>query len=215
MTRTTLPLLPPTPPTLRTPRLLLRPFSPADLPYYIILRRQPEVMKWTSIGRCDETVSQTEEWMARFLPSKDPKTFNFSVEELEMPGTVIGAAGFFLFDGKQPEIGYMFRKEMWGRGYATEAVKAVLEAYWGLQRREVDLQIEGNGGEQRDVGEYKASIEAKHAAGFRVETLLAVTEAANTGSRRVLEKFRFVKAREFQDAGGAECVDYILLRPGS
>jgi RimJ/RimL family protein N-acetyltransferase len=70
-------------------------------------------MKWTSTGRCDETLSQTEEWMARFLPSKAPKSFNFSVEELESPGTVIGVAGFFLSDRKQPEIGYMFRKEMW------------------------------------------------------------------------------------------------------
>jgi hypothetical protein len=91
----------------------------------------------------------------------------------------------------------------------------VLEAYWGLQRREVDLQVEGNAGEQGDVWECKALMQGNDAAGFQVETLLAVTEAANTGSRRVLEKFRFAKAREFRDAGGAECVDYILLRPGS
>lgn len=223
MTRTTLPVLPPTPPTLETPRLLLRPFSPTDVDHYNLLRRQPEVMKWTSTMRCDETVRQTEEWMARFLPTEDLKTFSFSIEELRNPGKVIGSAGCSVLPGKLPEMGYMLRKEVWGRGYATEAVNAVLEAYWGLERREVDVRFEaevGQGGvgwEQERDNKFKALTEDGNDAGFQVESLLAVTQTANAGSRRVLEKFGFVRVREFRDwnTGGIECIVYVSPRPQS
>ncbi len=215
-TKTTLPVLPPTPPMLVTLYLLLRPFSPIDLPHYVALRRQPEVMKWTSAGRCDETVAQTEEWMARFLPSDNPKAFNFSIEELGKPGVVIGSVGVSVLHGKQPELGYMLRKEVWGRGYASEAVEAVLEAYWALERREVLVEVgtEDRGFEQELGGKGEAWREGEVVQGFRVETLLAVTETANAASRRVLVKHGFFKVREYEnwDTGGTKCVDYILRR---
>ncbi len=223
MTRTTLPVLPAAPSTLQTARLLLRPFSTSDLPHYIILRRQPEVMKWTSTMRCDATITQTQEWMARFLPCENPNTFPFSIEELENPGVVIGSAGCNCLPGKQPELGYMLIKEMWGKGYATEAVRVVLEAYWGLQRKEVEVQVEaemqneGRGAEQELDKDGKAWAVDKDAAGLQVEKLEAVVDATNTASRKVLEKFGFVKTREYQDenTGGTECVLYVLRRPGS
>ena len=217
MTRTTLPVLPPNPPTLQTARLLLRPFHPTDLVHYYLLRRQPEVMKWTSKLRCDETVSQTKEWMAGFLPSEEVKTFSFSIEELHNPGQVIGSVGFDVFPGKRPEIGYMFRKEVWGKGYATEGVQTVLEAYWSLERRELELDAHfvegGDGGEREHDHEDRASQEDRDRAGFQAEELLAVTDPTNIGSRRVLEKFGFVMVREF-GSGERESVEYVLRRPG-
>jgi RimJ/RimL family protein N-acetyltransferase len=224
MVRTTLPVLPPTPPTIQTPRLLLRPFLPTDLPHYTLLRRQPEVMKWTSTERCDETVTQTQEWMARFLPSEDPQSFSFSIEELDNPGIAIGSAGCFSRCGKQPELGYMLRKEMWGKGYATEAVQAALKAYWELERKEVEGRVEAKDVEEDKQGreqdqelakEGNNFAEDRDAFGFQAEALLAVTDAANVASRTVLEKFGFHKVREYQDesTGGTHCVEYILNRP--
>ena len=29
-----------------------------------------------------------------------------------------------------PEIGYAFNPELWGRGYATEAIKGLVDKYW-------------------------------------------------------------------------------------
>lgn len=115
----------------------------------------------------------------------------------------------------------MFRKEVWGRGYATEAVRAVLEAYWGLDRKVMEVAVDletnttGDESKQEPGNGYIAPIEKEDVDGFQIETLLAVTEAANVGSRRILEKFGFVKIREFRDweTGGTECVDYILRRP--
>jgi RimJ/RimL family protein N-acetyltransferase len=216
-TKTTLPILPSTPPTLRTTRLLLRPFSSADLPFYIVLRRQPEVMKWTSTARCDETIAQTEAWMTRFLPSEKPNTFTFCIEELDNPGGAIGCAGVNLFHGKQPEIGYMLRKEMWGKGYATEALEAVLKAYWRLKRTEVDVEEETQEAvvDQAQDAKEAAYQEERGGGDRQIEILLAVTEAANAGSRRVLDKFGFVKVKEYRDldTGGTKCVNYILRRP--
>lgn len=182
-------------------------------------------MKWTSAGRCNDTVSKTEGWMARFLPSEEPKAFSFSIEELGQPGVVIGSAGCFSSHGEHPQLGYIFQKETWGRGYAIEAVKAILEAYWGLGRREVDVENqdevgmgqEGDGVQQGNATKSKALAEGKNAAGFQVETLLAATDVANAKSRRVLEKLGFVNIGEYRDwdTGGTECVRYILRRPGS
>jgi RimJ/RimL family protein N-acetyltransferase len=42
-------------------------------------------------------------------------------------GTVAGACGLAMLDGPAPEIGYWLGLPFWGRGYATEAVRAVID----------------------------------------------------------------------------------------
>ena len=42
-------------------------------------------------------------------------------------GTVLGAAGLAGIDGRAPEIGYWFGVPHWGRGYATEAARALVD----------------------------------------------------------------------------------------
>ena len=42
-------------------------------------------------------------------------------------GTVIGACGIAQLDGRNPEIGYWLGVRHWGKGYATEAVRAVID----------------------------------------------------------------------------------------
>ncbi len=215
MTRTTLPILPPYPPTLQTARLLLRPFLPADVTQYHVLRQQPEVMIWTSVLRCDEAISQTQEWMARHQTNGDFKTFSFSIEELSNPGQVIGSAGCNALPGKQPEVGYMLLKEKWGRGYATEAVKAVLDAYWALERREVKVESQLENERvvvKKEHGDWcESSVNyISDAVSVQVENLLAVTVSANVESRRCLSWSRSFRIGTLEER---ECIEYILQRP--
>jgi RimJ/RimL family protein N-acetyltransferase len=42
-------------------------------------------------------------------------------------GAIIGGCGFDLRDGPAPEIGYWLGAKHWGKGYATEAVRALID----------------------------------------------------------------------------------------
>jgi RimJ/RimL family protein N-acetyltransferase len=44
---------------------------------------------------------------------------------------VIGASGVGLVDGENPEIGYWLGVRHWGKGYATEAARAVIDYAFG------------------------------------------------------------------------------------
>ena len=50
----------------------------------------------------------------------------WAVEE-KASGRLVGRVGYFFPEGwPQEEIGWLFRRDVWGRGYATEAATAAL-----------------------------------------------------------------------------------------
>ena len=149
-----------------------------DLDDFHTLRNQIEVMKWTSTGKLDVDTDFTLKWMERQMPPNDTKNFGFAIEELSNPGRVIGTIGVPFPD--PPECGYMFRKEFWGKGYATETLQAWLQRYWALPRKEVEVEEEVPG--------YKRSADEN---GVMREVLRAMTVLDNEGSKRVLEKCGF------------------------
>ena len=174
--KTTRPILPDPAPPFTTSRLLLRPIKREDLNDYHALRTQKEVMVWTSTGKVDVDLDFTMTWIERHLPPKN--TFSFSIEELSNPGKVIGSIGLPYFD--PPEVGYMFRMEAWGKGYATETLKAWLETYWALPREVVEVE------DEKPTYEREAD-----ANGVSREVLRALFESNNAGSRGVLRKCSF------------------------
>ncbi|KAI1281185.1 acetyltransferase domain-containing protein [Xylaria sp. FL0933] len=146
LTTLPLPLPPPTSrPPLHTPRLLLRPFHPSDLPAYHALRAQRAFMCESRLGVPDASLAETR---AALDELTDParENFMYAVFLLSDDDTdadtggereLIGDCGVHTvrFSGMGwPEIGYKLAPAHWGRGYATEAMRAVLEAWWGLPR---------------------------------------------------------------------------------
>ena len=126
-------------------------------------------MKWTSVGKVDVDKEVTQIWMNRFLPPNDSITFNFAIEELANPGRTVGVLG--CHKAEPPEIGYMLRTESWGKGYASEALRLWLDAWWELPREDIVIEdaepIPGNA--DNAVPEVlRADIDSKNAASARI-----------------------------------------------
>jgi RimJ/RimL family protein N-acetyltransferase len=57
-------------------------------------------------------------------------------------GTVIGSCGFDMRDGPAPEIGYWLGTRYWGKGYATEAVRALIDhAFTNLDHQALQSSV--------------------------------------------------------------------------
>ncbi|KAI1498707.1 acetyltransferase domain-containing protein [Biscogniauxia marginata] len=181
--RTTLPSipLPPDPerPTIQTERLLIRPLQHDDAQSLHVLRTQPEAMTGTRLGKIDRGIEETREVLTSLINSAD-KSFLFGVF-LASTGDFIGEGGVHTIksDTGWPEIGYKIKREYWGRGYATEFLRAVLDAWWRLPRCNVDIEVYASA-----VGEAKTE-----------EHVYANAAISNPASQRVLEKLGFERFR--------------------
>lgn len=112
---------------IRTARLTLREVRPEDDlgAMHAILRQQSAMAYWSTPPH--DRVEQTTAWLANMAAIPPFEGEDFIVEH---EGRVIGKAGFYRF----PEIGYMLDPAVWGRGLAREAVGAVVERGFSVQR---------------------------------------------------------------------------------
>ena len=101
-----------------TQRLRLRRPTPDDLEAVHGLLSHPVGMRyWSTPPHADIELSR--EWLARMIARSAETGCDFLVE---FEGRVIGKAGCY----EPPEIGYIFHPDTWGRGFATEALAAVI-----------------------------------------------------------------------------------------
>lgn len=115
-------------PTLETERLTLRPFGAADKDEIYALQSDPYVLRhwdsspWTRREQADRFIERSAT-MAR-----DEKGIRLAVDR-RSDGAFVGWCAFNEWnpDFRSGELGYCFKREEWGKGYATEAGRAVLE----------------------------------------------------------------------------------------
>jgi [ribosomal protein S5]-alanine N-acetyltransferase len=105
---------------LRTDRLLIRPFTPADLDDLAALYADPEVMALAG-GTCDRATA--ERCLHRYA-AETPLNYQAIVERAT--GAFVGEVGLPRFRD-EVEIGWTLVRAAWGNGYATEAARPVLE----------------------------------------------------------------------------------------
>ncbi|KAK4463137.1 GNAT domain-containing protein [Cladorrhinum samala] len=197
--KTTLPRRPFPPNSARQPfhteRLTLRPPTKDDLQFLRRLRTQPEVMQWTAAKRIDNDLAETESRLTPFLTPNDALTYNFAIC-LKETGEFVGIGGFHNggFDqgeGKSlfgwPEVGYMFLKEFWGKGFGTEFLKGFKELWSKLERE----TVEGLRVDERSV--------VRKADGSAEEVLAALTTDVNGRSQGVLRKCGFEEFARWRD----------------
>ncbi|AOU99131.1 GNAT family N-acetyltransferase [Acidihalobacter yilgarnensis] len=114
-------------PTLLTTRLLLRAFNHADAPDVQRLAGDRAIADTTLNVPHPYEVGMAEAWIAGHDAAlKSGHLQNFAIT-LREGGTLIGAIGLTIEPRfERAELGYWIGRPYWGRGYCTEAGKAVL-----------------------------------------------------------------------------------------
>lgn len=140
-------------PTLRTPRLVLRPWRESDLEPFAVMNADPEVMR-----HFPSTLSRSEAADLMRRIEEHFRKHGFGPWAVEIIGgeSFIGFTGIMVPEIEAAftpciEVGWRIAREHWGKGYAPEAARAALgfgfnEA--GLEEI-VSFTVEGNRASRR------------------------------------------------------------------
>ncbi|WP_018632906.1 GNAT family N-acetyltransferase [Neomegalonema perideroedes] len=112
-------------PVLRTPRLTLRPMTPEDAPRLAALANDPRVARMVSSISQPYGVEQAEAFIARHPLLEEEGGRVWAICDSD---GLQGAMGLHAdpLRRAEAELGYWLGFEVWGRGYATEAGRAVV-----------------------------------------------------------------------------------------
>jgi len=118
-----------------TRRLHLREFTAEDWGAVYLYRSDPAVKRYDTFG--PNTVEEVHEILARAVQwqATQPRTHYFVAVVLLETQQLIGECGLFMRDEEDltvASIGYAFQPQVWGRGYATETVQALLQFGFGV-----------------------------------------------------------------------------------
>ena len=119
--------MPTTDPELITERLRLRRLQPSDAPVIAPLVNDWDVARWTSHIPHPYTVQMADEFIAAQAeaPSNGSRVFAILRKDDD---TLVGCVGLHRESGSHHgELGYWVGKQYWGNGYASEAVRAVVD----------------------------------------------------------------------------------------
>lgn len=116
--------------SITTERLILRKFRPGDLDSYAAYRTRADVYRY--LYATPSTGAALEDKFARLLTApfeNDGDDFRLAVTRQE-DGALIGDVMLKLASraARQAEVGYVFHPDYSGKGYATEAVSAMISA---------------------------------------------------------------------------------------
>jgi RimJ/RimL family protein N-acetyltransferase len=119
---------------IETERLRLRPITRADVEPLHAIYSHPEVERWIGPHLAAELAEEVEKQIAL----QAARGFSMFALEDRATGELLGDCGLQPLELKGPEIeiGWDLAPHAWGRGYATEAARAVLAhafvAPWSL-----------------------------------------------------------------------------------
>ena len=108
-----------------TERLRLRRFTAADEDAVLALHSDPEVMAYLTGGRPASRQAVRTRTLPQFLAYPDSVLGVWAATE--RAGGFLGWVSLHVAPGTDPELGYRFHRAAWGRGYATEAARALVD----------------------------------------------------------------------------------------
>ena len=111
--------------TLRTARLTLRPFTVADADRVTQIQSNWNVTRFLRLAPWPPTVDLTRAWLATHADEwRSGTAFRFAAVHED---TLIGCADLAGIGHRGGDIGYWFDEAAWGRGFATEATRTVVD----------------------------------------------------------------------------------------
>lgn len=135
-----------------------------------------ELSSWLPWARVQMSAEETEalvrEGASRFLLRQDLWLLLFQ----KGTNTLVGSSGLHRIDWSIPsfEIGYWMRSSFVGKGYMTEAVRAIADfAFTHLQARRIHIHCDERNAKSGKVAEQ---------AGFAAEATLGQAQRANDGT---------------------------------
>lgn len=152
------PTLIPLPDELRSPRLLLRPYRPADAAqvFAAVDESRAHLRPWMAWVDDHTSVDHSRDWCVRCAA-------NWLLRAELTVGVFAAASGRYLgcvslhdpdWDRRAFRIGYWLRASAVGQGYATEAVRELVDLAVGpLAARRVELRCDARNGPSRRVAE--------------------------------------------------------------
>ena len=117
---------------LETDRLRLRPMREDDLDALLAIFADARVM--AAFGEPPFGRAQMAGWLQRNLDHQARHGYSLFAVIRKACGTLIGDCGLEIMaigGAPQAELGYDFRSDFWGQGYATEAAAAVRDYAFG------------------------------------------------------------------------------------
>ncbi|MDO9337465.1 MAG: N-acetyltransferase [Caulobacteraceae bacterium] len=122
---------------LETERLTLSPLAAADGPLVHPIMADPEVMAHWDVGEIDDPDVVDQMLAGQMDAMADERAFYWAMR-LTGDGTFLGLCDLSDIDRRhhRAEVGFILGKDSWGRGYAYEAMQAVMNfaATQGMQR---------------------------------------------------------------------------------
>lgn len=130
-------------PVIRSRRLYLRPAERADLPDFVRWFADAEVRRHLAL-RAPFSLAMEEKWFDGMAERQGRSDYHF-VACLVEDGRPIGTVGLHGLDHEngKAEFGISIgEKELWGRGYGTEALEAICDFGFGALRLErIELHV--------------------------------------------------------------------------
>jgi RimJ/RimL family protein N-acetyltransferase len=110
-------------PIVETERLRLRRPRPTDAARVAMLANDFDIAKMTSTMPHPYDLDDARGFLERVDRSDPQRNAEFAIER---DGELIGMLGFHPMDDGRCELGYWLGRPYWGRGFATEAVRAAM-----------------------------------------------------------------------------------------
>ncbi len=122
---------------IETERLVLRPLQPIDFQDLCLLDTDVDVRHFFPEGTL--TPEQVQRELDRHMFEWEALGFGIFAVIDKKTNRFIGRSGFAKLSSGDVEFGFLFLKDCWNQGYATEAGKALLA--WGIKHIPVDFII--------------------------------------------------------------------------